>query len=433
MSRIRADRYTNREGTGAPTFADGVNVVGISSLGITTVTGVGQTALTVNGDARITGVLTVGQGSVTIDGTSGNSSITGVTTAGIGSVYGVDSINDLGFPNAGPLSNRNLVINGAMTVAQRGTTVSTINSAGYHTVDRFKFDVATFGVWTSDWMTNVQGQTYENGATERFRNALRVTCTTPDTSPASTDNVKIQYFIEGSDLQAANYGQVTAKDLTLSFWVKSNKTGAATFEAIQEDNSEKQFSASYTINAANTWEKKVIVIPADTAGQINNDNGRGLDLIWWLNSGTAFTGGSQGGWRALVNANRNSDNIGVGSAANDEFYLTGVQLEVGSKATPFEHRSYGQELALCQRYFCKIDGLLIAAAEGSLSPASRCIIQESFPMPMRATPTQSFNSSAMSNVTQSFISRDAYFIYGIPVGGSGSPGFVQNFTANAEL
>jgi hypothetical protein len=269
-------------------------------------------------------------------------------------------------PTAGPLSNRNLIVNGAMNVAQRGTTVSSLNSAGYHTVDRFKFDIITFGVWTSDWMTNVQGQTYEAGATERFRNALRVTCTTPDLSPAGTDNVKIVYFVEGQDLQGVNYGQSTAKDLTISFWVKSNKTGNATFEVIQEDNSDKQFSASYTINAANTWEKKVIVIPADTSGVINNDNGRGLDLIWWLNSGATFTGGSQGGWRALVNANRNSDNIGVGSAADDEFYLTGVQLEVGSKSTPFEHRSYADELQRCMRYYqeytSSTNGLGIAGA-----------------------------------------------------------------------
>jgi hypothetical protein len=439
MSAINVNSITGRTGSHGPVLTgvttisgdlhvgSGLSVTGVSTFS-NTVVGGATTELVVGGDARITGILTIGTGSVTIDGTSGSSSITGVSTAGIGSVYGVDSINDLGFPTAGPLSNRNLIINGAMQVAQRGTTVSTLNSAGYHTVDRFKFDIITFGVWTSDWMTNVQGQTYEAGATERFRNALRVTCTTPDLSPAGTDNVKIVYFVEGQDLQGVNYGQSTAKDLTISFWVRSNKTGNATFEAIQEDNSDKQFSASYTINAANTWEKKVIVIPADTSGVINNDNGRGLDLIWWLNSGATFTGGSQGGWRALVNANRNSDNIGVGSAANDEFYLTGVQLEVGSKSTPFEHRSYSDELQRCQRYYNAVNGGFFRGFEITNGGGIKQSVTY-FPVTMRAQPDVTVSGGDAASVAW----NHPYGFGANFTTPAGNGVAFNNYTADAEL
>ena len=390
MSRVRADRYTDRAGTGSPTFSEGVNVVGISSLGITTVTGVGQTALTVNGDARITGVLTVGQGSVTIDGTSGSSSITGVTTAGITSAY-LNSINNLNYPTAGPLSNRNIVVNGAMQVAQRGNTVSSINSGiGYYTADRFRLDVS-MGTWTSDRMTNSQGDTYESGSTERFRNSLRLTCTAGQASPGATDNVKVVYFIEGQDAQHLDYGTTNAKTMTLSFWVRSTKTGTGTLELIQEDNSDRQYSASYTINATNTWEYKTITIPGDTSGLINNDSGRGLDLIWWLNSGSTFTGGSQGGWRTLVNSNRNSDNLTIGSTNDDEWFLTGVQLEVGERATPFEHRSYGNQLDLCQRYYDNVS--LQRKVLTYESNGNRYMTNVYWHRTMRATPSVGFTGN----------------------------------------
>jgi hypothetical protein len=313
-----------------------VNVVGISSLGITTVTGVGQTALTVNGDARITGVLTVGQGSVTIGSTN-------ITT---------QSINNLAYPTAGPLSNRNLIINGEMAVSQRTTSTTNVTTANYLACDRFVTNVFQLGTWTINQRTGGFGDTWEAGAYEKFRSSLELICTTADASPGGTDNVRIIQYIEGRNLQHLNYGESTAQVLTLSFWVKSNKTGTASFEINQPDNSIRMFTTSYTINAADTWEKKVINIPADTAGVINNDSGRGLMLQWWLNSGPDYTGGSHSStWVANDNTARNATNLGVGGAGNDDFSLTGVQLEVGERATPFEHELYSQTLAKCQRYY----------------------------------------------------------------------------------
>jgi hypothetical protein len=297
-------------------------------------------------------------------------------------------------PTAGPLSNRNIIANGGMTIAQRGNTESSINSGtGYYTADRYRLDVS-LGTWTSDRMTNSQGDTYEAGSTERFRNSMRLTCTSGNASPGSTDNVKVVYFVEGQDVQHLDYGTPIAKTTTLSFWVKSSKTGTGTVELIQEDNSDKQFSASYTINAANTWEYKVITIPGDTSGVINNDAGRGLDIIWWLNSGSTFTGGSQGGWRAISNANRNSDNLAIGSSTNDEWFLTGVQLEVGSKSTPFEHRSYADELARCQRYY---ETGSVKMYGGGLNTGQSLALSGQFKVSKRAGPTMTYSTAFARN------------------------------------
>ena len=238
---------------------------------------------------------------------------------------------------------RNLIINGAMQVAQRGTQVTGATTIDYFTCDRFKFFIGNLGTWTVDQSTDSP-----NG----FSNSLKLTATTADASPASGDYAVLVQYIEAQNLQHLAFGTSDAKQLTLSFWVKSNKTGNATFEIIQKDNSNTHRTFSYSINVADTWEYKTISIPADTSGNINNDSGVGFEIDWWLNSGSTFTGGSHPAtWTTQVNANRNPSNIGVGGATSDYFAITGVQLEVGSVATPFEHRSYGEELALCKRYY----------------------------------------------------------------------------------
>jgi len=261
-------------------------------------------------------------------------------------VDGHVTIDGQQLPTAGPLSNRNLIINGAMQVAQRGTSSTSQTTSGYKTCDRFHTAISNLGTWTIERV---------NDAPEGFANSLKHTCTTADASPAANDFIIIIYYVEAQDLQILSYGSAAAKSLTLSFWVKSNRTGEASLDILQSDNSLKCFSAGYTINSANTWEKKTIVIPGDTAGVINNDNDRGFQIDWWINSGSTFTGGThQNVWAAVTNSNRNASNLGVGGAVNDYLQITGVQLEVGSKATPFEHESYGQTLSKCLRYYEKI-------------------------------------------------------------------------------
>ena len=241
------------------------------------------------------------------------------------------------------LSNRNLVTNGACQVAQRSSSVTGITSNGYYTVDRFTHYLGGGGTWTS---------AQDSNAPSGFANSLKLTCTTANASPSAGTYSEISYLIEAQDLQRLGFGTSTAKTCTLSFWVKSNKTGNFSIYFLQRDNSNKLFSTHYTINTADTWEYKTLTVPADTSGVINDDNGVGMDFTFGLSYGTNFTSGSeQTSWGTNVNANRGAGlNVNLADATSNYWQITGVQLEVGEQATPFEHRSYSDELTRCQRY-----------------------------------------------------------------------------------
>ena len=303
------------------------------------------------------------------------------------------------------LSNRNKVINGAMICSQRGTQVTGSTASGYKTVDRFRISHTSLGTFTFDQDTNAP-----NG----FSNSLKLTCTTADASPAASDQLVIQYRIEAQNLQDLAYGTSAAKKLVLSFYVKSNKTGNASVNVLQSDNSSKMVGFQYTISAANTWERKTISIPADTSGVINNDNGYGLQIEWFLNSGSNFTGGShQATYTAIDNTNRNVSNLGIGGSTSDNFAITGVQLEVDQTgsgvATDFEHRSFAEELRLCYRYYYHTggdstdttyydDGGCLGMAEST----TKAVCGVRHPVEMRSTPTVTLVDAVNStgNVTQ---------------------------------
>jgi len=311
--------------------------MGIQINGQTDIISATDGGLTVSGN--LIGTASTATAAATAYGISGSATLSGITSISTINL----TVNGNAYPSAGPLSNRNLIINGAMQVAQRGTQVTGVTTGDYRTCDRFRFAMASLGTWTVDQDTNAP-----NG----FSNSFKVTCTTANASPAASNNLFITHPIEAYNLQSLGFGTAGAKGLTLSFWVRSNKTGAATVALLQTDNSNKLVSFEYSISSADTWEQKVITIPGDTAGVINNDNGAGLQFEWWLNSGSNYTSGShQATWSTFSNTNRNPSNLGVGGATSDYFAITGVQLEVGSVATPFERRSYGAELALCQRYY----------------------------------------------------------------------------------
>jgi len=287
----------------------------------------------------------------------------------------------LGDSVADKLGNRNLVINGAMNVAQRSTSVTGVTADGYYTVDRYQLAINNLGTYTV---------TQESDGPDGFSNSFKIDCTTADSSPAAADFLIFFQFIEAQYLQSLGYGTSGAQAITISYYVKSNKTGNASFVMQQKDNSDKQVSFQYTINSANTWEKKTHTIPGDTSGVINDDNGAGLTLEWWLNSGSNFTGGShRSTWTAEDNTDRNASNLGIGGSTNDYWQITGVQLEVGNTATPFEHRSFADELARCQRYYFKIGPLAsqdyfgICEAESSTSS----VLIGEFPVTLRADPT----------------------------------------------
>ena len=335
-SEIRVNTFKNRSGFGTITVNDdGANFSGI----VTAASFSGN--LTGNVTGNLTGTASTATAAATAYGLSGSPTLSGISSVSTTNL----TVNGNAYPATGPLSNRNLIINGAMQVAQRGTQTTSVSSGHNYICDRFSIYVETLGTWTLDQSTDSP-----NG----FSNSFKATCTTAAASPVSNAQCAISQKIEAQNLQSLGFGTSDAQATTLSFWVKSNKTGNASIVVFQVDNSNKMVSFQYSISSANTWEQKTITIPADTAGVINNDNGSGFQIEWWLNSGSNKTGGShQVTWSTYDATNRNVSNLGVGGATSDYFAITGVQLEVGSVATPFEHRSFGDELRRCQRYYQK--------------------------------------------------------------------------------
>jgi hypothetical protein len=249
---------------------------------------------------------------------------------------------------AAAMTNRNLLYNGAMQVHQRGVSVSGITTGGYYTADRWNMTNTSLGTWT---------QTIENDAPtgSGLQKSLKVLCTAADAAPAASDLLQIQQRIEGQDLQRIAKGTSAAQQITLSFWVKSNVTGTYVADLLDVDNT-RQTSISYTISASATWEKKTITFAADTTGAFDNDNGDSFRLSFWLGAGSNFTSGTLSTtWQASTAANRAVGQTNLASATNNYWQITGVQLEVGPVATPFEFKSYGTELAECQRYYQVFD------------------------------------------------------------------------------
>jgi len=246
-------------------------------------------------------------------------------------------------------SSGNLLINGAMQVTQRsavGTAVTGITSSAYYTADRFYTGLATLGTWTQ---TTIADAPTGSG----FRNSLKMACTTADASPAAGDVLFVLQSIEGQNLQAIRKGTASAQTLTLSFWAKSFQTGTFIIELVDNDNT-RSCSKSYTIAVSNTWEYKTIVFPADVTGAFDNDNNSSLSVIWWLGAGSTYSSGTlQTTWGAQVNANRAVGQTNLASSTSNTFFVTGTQLTVGSVATPFEFKSFAEELFACQRYYEK--------------------------------------------------------------------------------
>ena len=272
---------------------------------------------------------------------------------------------------------KNIVINGAMNISQRATSASSITTTGYHTVDRFKPNINTMGTYTISQSTT---------APTDFTTSLKIDCTTADASPASGDSLTIQHRIEGQNLQHLNFGSSSSEPITLSFHVRSNKTGTFVVSAYLADTG-KQWGKTYTINSANTWEKKTIIWESSTnSATINNDNGDGLILTWYLGVGSGRTSGSaQTDWTTYATADEAvGQTVNIADSTSNEFYLTGVQLEVGSVATPFEHRSFGEEVLLCQRYYQEMGSFPIVIIGGN-----NCQGTVASRVPMRAAPTVS--------------------------------------------
>ena len=295
-------------------------------------------------------------------------------------------IDGVQLPNDGTLSNRNLIINGAMQVAQRGTSATGVGNGdtGYNTVDRIKW--AESGAPTCEF-TISQSTTAPDG----FSNSYRLDTTTAQSSIAAADAVYIDHRIEAQNLQQLAYGTSAAKSITISFYVKSTVTGTYAVWLYNQDGG-AACTNTYTISSANTWEYKTFTVAGDTSNSINNDNGTGLFVRFVLCAGTDFTSGTASATWASASVTDSNRFVGhtanIANATSDDWAITGVQLEVGEKSSSFEHRSYSDELQRCLRYYNMV-------AEGSGAPISNMQLYASnnfygvyrFPVAMRSAPT----------------------------------------------
>jgi hypothetical protein len=280
---------------------------------------------------------------------------------------------------ASPIGTKNLIINGNMQIAQRGTTATGIITNGYYTVDRFTLFATTTGTWTQSQDTDVP-------TGQGFSKSFKMQCTTANASLSSTSVLFVRQRIEAQNLQHIKKGTASAESLTYSFWVKSNKTGTYIAEIFDDDNV-RQISKAYTINAADTWEKKVITFAGDTSGSLPDDNGSGFSVALWFVAGTNYTsnGTLNTSWQSTNTTQRAVGQVNLADSTSNYINITGVQLEVGDTATPFENRMYSQELAMCQRYYYKrILGLF---GVGWCVNTTTTSISITFPTSMRTAPT----------------------------------------------
>ena len=278
-----------------------------------------------------------------------------------------------------------IIINGDMSVAQRGTSATGKTGDGYYTIDRYQFAISSLGTWTF-----TQSTTVPTG--QGFGYSQKADCTTADGSPSAGDRIFYRQSIEGQNLQLLKKGTSSAEKFTISFWVRSNKTGTYILELYDHDNS-RHINKSYSISSADTWEKKIIVIDADTTGAFTNDNNLSLHLAWWLGAGSTYTSGTlQTSWGSQTNANRAVGQVNLADSTDNEWYITGVQLEIGefdSNTIPsFPFESFENNLKKCQRYFYKEaigDGLAYFTGYNTSSTSARGLFYH--PTTMRTTPT----------------------------------------------
>jgi hypothetical protein len=288
-----------------------------------------------------------------------------------------------------PSGRRRINHNGAMTVAQRGTS-DTVTSLAKFVCDRWAFNYAN----TDELAATVSQDT---DAPDGFAYSFKWTTNTGETSLASDEYAYVYQKIEGQDLQSLSYGSASAKPVTLSFWVKSSVTG--TYAAgIYAADGLRIINLTYTINSANTWEYKTITFAGDVAGTIDNDNTEGLRFLFHLAAGSGWTTTDATSWVNYTTtawAYGHAQN-GVITTTNATWQITGIQLEVGSVATEFEHRSFGEELALCQRYLYRIgrdiSGQRASAHNGTWYTSGSFYGVVHFPVKMRGQPAFTFAS-----------------------------------------
>ena len=331
---------------------------------------------------------------------------------------------------------RNLIINGDMSIAQRGTSTSSVTSNGYYACDRFNFNT-NVGTYTISQVTDAP-------TGQGFNKSIKVDVTTANASPSASTFVILSQRLEGQNLQMLKKGTSNAESLTLSFWVKSNKTGTYIVEFYDFDNGRSN-NQSYTINSASTWEKKTITINGDTTGTFDNDNNRSLELNFWLGAGSDFSSGTLNtSWNSITQTNRAVGQVNLADSTSNYINITGVQLEVGTSASDFEFLPYDVNFKRCLRYFEKSFNQGVTPASNIITNVlfgRRGIIY--FKETKRTNPTMTSYASLGSNstwhwysgvfnsVTPTFGVSNNLFSYDL--GGYEYTDVYGNWTADAEL
>ena len=439
-SEIRVDKINSLSGVGTVTLSPtGVDISGITTVQTLKV-GTGLTA-SEDGDIFFTGVCTAttfaGSGANLTALPAGNltgalpaisgANLTGIAATdnvrtGILDVAGVSTfrntmnvgaavtISESGIEASGigiTVANingaqiggrRNIIINGAMQVAQRGTSFTNISNTGViGSVDRMVMvganldELAFAGKQTSD-------------GPDGFANCFEFDVTTAENALDANDLAYIRYKVEGQDLVPLFNADGTGKDFTLSFYVKAYQAGTYQLN-IYKNQGPRFISKTYTVDASATWQRVVIPFTGDTGTTgMNDDNGNGFQIAWILVAGTDYTSAgvlpNWGGWPGNTGF-AGGQAVNVASSANNYFRITGIQLELGSQATAFEHRSYGEELSLCQRYYyVHVDGDGQDIGVGAMYNSTLCAFSVKFPVSMRSAPSLDYVSST-----------DAYRIY----------------------
>ena len=297
--------------------------------------------------------------------------------------------------NSEYLNNRNLIINGAMQVSQRtmGQDVTSLTSGGIHQCDRWYNQISSAGTFT------IQKDSGDHP--NEFGESIKYDCTTANGSLGSAAELLLYQKIEGRHLQHLGFGTSNAKDLTLSFHVKSNLTGTLTAELYNIDPAtNRHCSKTYTIDVANTWEYKTITYPGDTSQGFDNDNTVGLYMLLWLGAGSSRSSGTlqSSAFGNVTTANRvSSSNLNLASSTSNYIAFTGVQLEAGSKATPFEHKTFEGYEWDCQRYYHSVRegaGTYMIFATGRAWGSGGANGPYKFPRPMAKIPTMTAGGAA---------------------------------------
>ena len=277
---------------------------------------------------------------------------------------------------------RNIIINGDQSIAQRSTSTSSANTSAYHCTDRWNNVGMSIGTWTISQSTEVP-------TGQGFAKSLKYDCTTAEASPSAGDQLHLSQRIEGQNLQYLLKGTSSAKSLTLSFWVKTNKTGTYQVNLRDKDNT-RIIGKTYAVSSADTWEKKILTFAGDTTGAFDNDNASSLECEWFLGAGSTYTSGAvPTSWEAESAGDRAAGlTVNLGDSTSNEWYITGVQLEAGQVASDFEFLPHDINLKRCLRYYyTHVTGNNQHIGMGGYYASAYVTCGVTFPTTMRSAPS----------------------------------------------